>query len=74
MKTGAICEHSDEDREEYFNKLETCNILCVDMESLALGAITHKVGIRAAFVSVVINDAFAEKEVSILFNVKVYTR
>lgn len=67
MKAGAICEHTDEDRKEYFDRLKECKVLCADMEALVLGAITYKVGIKAAFVSVVVNDAFAAKEVSVKF-------
>lgn len=64
MKIGAVCEHSDEERKEYFDKLVKNNVLCVDMEALALGAITHKVGIRAAFLSVVVDGVIGVHEVS----------
>lgn len=64
MKVSAICEHTDKDRKEYYERLKFFNVLNMDMEAVALAAITSAVGIRAAVVNVVVNDAFSEEGVS----------
>lgn len=61
MKVSAICEHTDKDRKEYYERLKFFNVLNMDMEAVALAAITRAVGIRAAVVNVVVNDAFLEE-------------
>lgn len=65
MKTAAICEHTDNDRKEYYNSLKLKNALNMDMEAVAIASITHMVGIRAAVVNVVVNDCFLDEGVSI---------
>lgn len=61
---GAICEHSQEQRHEFLHKAYDMGIRNIEMESLAFAAITHKLGIKAACMAVVLLDRFKNDQVA----------
>uniref|UniRef100_A0A1I8GYL6 PNP_UDP_1 domain-containing protein n=1 Tax=Macrostomum lignano TaxID=282301 RepID=A0A1I8GYL6_9PLAT len=53
---GAVCEFSMEQRNEFLQRAFEAGVRNIEMESLALAAITHRLGIRAACIAVSMLD------------------
>ncbi|XKL59527.1 hypothetical protein PGB90_000543 [Kerria lacca] len=53
---GAFCHFSEEDKYKYLNMAKEKGVTNIEMESLALAAITHHVGIKSAVICVTLLD------------------
>ncbi|RUS70616.1 hypothetical protein EGW08_021620 [Elysia chlorotica] len=53
---GSFCDYSKEDQLRFFNKLQSLGVCNIEMESAAVLAMAHKVGVKAAVVCVVLVD------------------
>ncbi|PAA62592.1 hypothetical protein BOX15_Mlig029519g1 [Macrostomum lignano] len=62
---GAICEFSMEQRNEFLQRAFEAGVRNIEMESLALAAITHRLGIRAACMAVTLLDRFKQDQVQL---------
>ncbi len=59
-KFATFCDQTDEDRNEFVQKLKQNEVLNMDMESNVLASLTHHLGIKSAIVNVVVNSAAGE--------------
>lgn len=60
---GAVCEFSNDQGMEYYNKLKNNGIVNVEMESLAFAALTCRAGIKSAVMAVILSDRLETDQV-----------
>ncbi|BES95322.1 Uridine phosphorylase [Nesidiocoris tenuis] len=53
---GAFCDFNENEKMEYLEKIQSANVINMEMESLAFAALTHSAGIRSAVICVTIVD------------------
>ena len=53
---GAFCNYTEEDKFAFLNCARRKGVLNIEMEALALAAITHEVGIKSAAICVTLLD------------------
>lgn len=61
---GAFCHYTEEEKFEYLNHLRENGIVNIEMECVALAAITHHVGIKCAIICVAMLDRLKGDQVS----------
>lgn len=62
---GSFCDYTTDAKMDYLKSLQTRGIKNIEMESLALSAMTNHVGIRAASVCVTLLDRLEGDQISI---------
>ena len=61
---GAFCYYSEEDKFAFLNHARSQGVANIEMEALALAAITHQVGIKTAVICVTLLDRLNGDQVS----------
>lgn len=61
--TGAICEHSQEDRQNFLDKAKSEGVINAEMESNYLAAMCHKLGVSFGVVCVTLVDRLKDDKI-----------
>lgn len=72
MKNNVVCDVTDEERDQFFDRMKQNEIVNLDMESLILFSMTHRLGIKAGCITVVVNNILADVMVRIIIQNNFY--
>lgn len=62
---GAICDHTQEDKLEFLNKIKDAGVINMEMESNYLAAMCHKLDVKFGIICVALNNRLLDDKVKL---------